>query len=111
MYDEKTPPQKPGRPERPGRPQTPKKPDIPVEGTLTLYYDETIEGKGDIWLRAETIPPLPKTGEGEGQGKAPLPIPEGFLITGLAAAALLLLILYTRRASDRKGERERNIRR
>ncbi len=103
MYDEQTPPPEPNRPERPDRPQIPKKPDIPIEGTLTLYYDETIEGKGDIWLRAERIPPLPKTGEGE--GREPQQILKFLLISGLAAAVLAILILYGR--PERGGEQER----
>lgn len=105
MYDEQTPPPEPNRPERPDRPQIPKKPDIPIEGTLTLYYDETIEGKGDIWLRAERIPPLPKTGEGE--GREPQQILKFLLISGLAAAVLAILILYGRRRPERGGEQER----
>ncbi len=99
MYDEQTPPPEPNRP------QIPKKPDIPIEGTLTLYYDETIEGKGDIWLRAERIPPLPKTGEGE--GGEPQQILKFLLISGLAAAVLAILILYGRRRPERGGEQER----
>lgn len=66
IYDVKKETPKPDRehPGKPDRPKKPEEPNLPLEGTITVHFDEIASGRGRIYLEAEKLTPLPETGEG-----------------------------------------------